>query len=157
VFRASTEQVEKLRARVDPDTHPTLANRHGTAHSAPRKRGRPKKRITRDMLDGRCIGAKIFDQIAVNIHNDLGGHSKLTTIQLVLVDAFAGAKLTLDYINAKIKSGAEITNPMVAMHAQEINALVKLASRLGIQRQAAPTKDLDAVVLEIAAKTKASP
>jgi hypothetical protein len=60
----------------------------------------------------------------------------LSAVQLSLVEAFAGASVTLDNINTRILAGAEINNAMVSMHAQSISAMVRVASRLSVERVA---------------------
>jgi len=60
-----------------------------------------------------------------------------------LIEDFAGSKVILDHLHTRILSGATIDAEMVAMHAAEINAQVKLAAKLGLQRRAKLVPDLD--------------
>jgi hypothetical protein len=94
-----------------------------------------KRLLNRESLDGRTIVAKVFDRLVEQIHADLGGRDQLSAIELALVEAFAGGAVTLDNLNTRILTGAEIDNAMVAMHAQAISAMVRVASRLGLQRR----------------------
>jgi hypothetical protein len=107
------------------------------------RRGR-NRLLNREALDGRTIVARVFDQLVAAIHSDLGGRDQLSAIELALVEAFAGATVTLDHINAKILTGAAIDNAVISMHAQAISAMVRVASRLGLQRR---TKDVGGATL----------
>lgn len=53
----------------------------------------------RSQLDSRTNAAKEFDRLAVSIENDLGGRERLSTITRSLVEAFAGAAVTLNHLN----------------------------------------------------------
>src|SRR5689334_3803147 len=86
--------------------------------------------LNREALDGRTAIAKVYDHLVAQIHADLGGRDRLTAVQLSLVEAFAGASVTLDNINTRILAGAEINNAMVSMHSSAISAMVRVASRL---------------------------
>jgi hypothetical protein len=99
--------------------------------------------LNRESLDGRTIVAKVFDQLVAAIHADLGGRDQLTAIELALVEAFAGASVTLNHLNTRILTGAEIDNALITAHAASISAMVRVASRLGLQRRAKPVPSLD--------------
>ena len=88
--------------------------------------------LTRDALDGRTSAAKIFDRIVADIHADLGGRDQLSAIELALVEAFAGAAVTLDNLNTRLLLGEPIN---LSEHAQAVSAMVRVASRLGLQRR----------------------
>ena len=89
--------------------------------------------FTRDCLDGRTLAAKAFDQLVSDIHSDLGGKDQLSRIQLALVEAFAGACVVLDQLNARLLMGEKISLPELAAAS---NAMTRIASRLGLQRRA---------------------
>lgn len=104
---------------------------------APAKR-RNKRRIKpqllmRDQLDGRTNAAKVFDRLVTEIEADLAGRDQLSAIERALVEAFAGAAITLHHLNTKLALGQEID---VSQHAQCVGAMVRVASRLGLQRRA---------------------
>ena len=145
----TTEKIEKLRARVDPSTHSTLALRKGTAKPARLRpngvatRTKRKRLIKRESLDGRCAVAKAYDTLVAAIRNDLGGSDELSAIELALVEAFAGAAVTLDHLNGRILTGAEIDNAIIQMHSQAINGMVKVGARLGLSRRSKSVMDLD--------------
>jgi hypothetical protein len=74
---------------------------------SPESRSKPRRRrkvtkpqlLTRDQLDGRTNAAKFFDQLVADIEADLGGREHLSTIERALVEAFAGAAVTLYHLN----------------------------------------------------------
>jgi hypothetical protein len=101
------------------------------ARRKPHRATRPQL-LTRDRLDGRTGAAKVFDRLVVDIEADLGGHDQLSTIERALVEAFAGACVTLHHLNTKLALGEEID---LAQHAQAVSAMVRVASRLGLQRR----------------------
>jgi hypothetical protein len=62
----------------------------------------------------------------------MGGHDRLSTIELALVQAFAGAALHLQNLNARLMLG----EPMdLSEHATAISSLVRIASRIGTGRR----------------------
>ena len=102
------------------------------ARRKPHRSTRPQL-LTRDQLDGRTNAAKVFDGLVVDIEGDLGGREQLSTIQRALVEAFAGTCLALYQLNTKLVLGEQID---LAQHAQAVSAMVRVASRLGLQRRA---------------------
>jgi len=89
--------------------------------------------LTRAQLDGRTSAAKAFDKLVSDIEADLGGRDQLSTIQLALIEAFAGAAVTLQHLNTRLALGEEID---LGQYAQTVSAMVRVASRLGLQRRA---------------------
>ena len=89
--------------------------------------------LTRAQLDGRTSAAKAFDKLVSDIEADLGGRDQLSTIQLALIEAFAGAAVTLQHLNTRLALGQEID---LGQYAQTVSAMVRVASRLGLQRRA---------------------
>jgi len=71
--------------------------------------------------------------LVVDIESDLGGREQLSTIQRALVEAFAGTCLALYQLNTKLVLGEQVD---LAQHAQAVSAMVRVASRLGLQRRA---------------------
>lgn len=63
----------------------------------------------------------------------MGGHDQLSTIEVALIEAFAGAAVTLNNLNTRLALGQEID---LSQHAQAVSAMVRVASRLGLQRRA---------------------
>jgi hypothetical protein len=89
--------------------------------------------LTRDQLDGRTQAAKVFDALVLDIESDLGGRNQLSRIELALVEAFAGACVTVYHLNTRLLRGETID---LGQHAQAISAMVRVASRLGLRRRA---------------------
>jgi hypothetical protein len=89
--------------------------------------------LSRDQLDGRTNAAKVFDRIVSGIVADLGGADQLSTIEMELIEAFAGAAVTLNNLNTRLALGQEID---LGQHAQAVTAMVRVATRLGLQRRA---------------------
>jgi hypothetical protein len=99
----------------------------------PRKKVRRQARlITRVELDGRTRARKLFDRIATGIAADLGGKDRLTTVEMALVEAFAGAALHLHNLNARLMLGEAID---LSEHAHAVSSLVRVASRIGTGRR----------------------
>jgi hypothetical protein len=89
--------------------------------------------LSREQLDGRTNAAKVFDRLVADIEADMGGHDQLSTIEVALIEAFAGAAVTLNNLNTRLALGQEID---LSQHAQAVSAMVRVASRLGLQRRA---------------------
>jgi hypothetical protein len=89
--------------------------------------------LDRSQLDGRTNAAKIYDRLVANIQNDLGGREALSTVKAALVEAFAGAYVTVNNLNTRMLLGQAID---LGQHAQAVSAMVRVASRLGIERVA---------------------
>ena len=100
-------------------------------HGRNRRRIRPQL-LRRSELDGRTTAAKVFDRLVADIEADLG-RDQLSTIERALVEAFAGAAVTLYHLNAKLVLGEVID---LSQHAQAVSAMVRVASRLGVSRRA---------------------
>jgi hypothetical protein len=88
--------------------------------------------LNRADLDGRTNAAKVFDRIASSIASDLGGETALSTIQRYLIEAYAGAAVTMCDLNARRAMGEDID---IGKLSQAVSAMVRVASRLGIERQ----------------------
>ena len=101
-------------------------------HRASHRANKPQL-ITRDRLDGRRNAVATFDKHAREIQNDLGGADQLSAIQLALVEAFVGESLVMQTMNAKIMFGEEVD---LGLHALVAGAMCRLATRLGVKRQA---------------------
>ncbi|HEY5125752.1 MAG TPA: hypothetical protein VIJ35_00365 [Bradyrhizobium sp.] len=128
-------------------------------HRRSKKATKPQL-LNRATLDGRLNAAKEFDRLVSDIQSDMGGRDQLSAIEVALVEAFAGATVTLNDLNTRLLLGQPI---VPSEHAQAVSAMVRVASRLGISRRArevGPTlgellrQDLDRQQLE-SAKQKA--
>jgi len=94
------------------------------------KRTRPQL-LTRAELDGRTNAARYFDRLVVDIEADLG-RDQLSTIERQLIEAFAGAAMSLHHLNTQLALGQTID---IGQHAQCVSAMVRVASRLGLKRR----------------------
>jgi hypothetical protein len=107
-----------------------------SADSPPKARRRHRaaqpQLLTRDRLDGRTNAAKVFDRLVADIEADLGGHDRLSTIECQLIEAFAGAAVTLQHLNTQLALGQKID---LSEHAAAVSGMVRVASRLGLQRR----------------------
>ena len=121
----------------------------GKAPSRRRHRASRPQLLTRDQLDGRTSAAKVFDRLVTAIEADLGGADQLSAIERNLVQAFAGAAVTLHHLNARLMAGEEIN---LAQHAQAVSAMVRVASRLGLQRR---QKDIGPSLADLIAQDEA--
>jgi hypothetical protein len=106
--------------------------------------------LTRAQLDGRTNAAKVFDQLVTDIEADLGGHNQLSTIETALIEAFAGAAVTLQHLNTQLALGQEID---LSQHAQAVSAMVRVAAKLGLRRR---TKDITPTLSEYLAELRAN-
>ena len=123
--------------------------------AVPTGNGRGKVRLlTRQNLDGRTKARKQFDAIADGVADDLKGSGKLSTIQLHLIEAFAGCAIIINAINAQLLSGEDID---IADHSQAASTLVRLASRLGLRCVPRDvTSSLDQYLAQLPAEAEAA-
>jgi hypothetical protein len=97
----------------------------------PHRATRPQL-VTRAQLDGRTGPARTFDRLAGEVTADLGGRGAISTVEAVLIEAFCGSFIVLDALNAKLLLGQRID---VFEHAAAVSGMVRIASRLGLQRR----------------------
>jgi hypothetical protein len=114
------------------------ANQVKPCRRPPHRRTRPQL-LTRAELDGRTNAAKAFDRLVAAIEVDLGGRDRLSAIEQTLVEAYAGAAITLQHLNTQLALGQPID---LTQHAQCVGAMVRVASRLGLQRRARSVNEL---------------
>ena len=107
---------------------PAKEKRRDRRTYADKKRQVRPQLLLRSELDGRTNAAKYFDRLATSIETDLAGPD-LSAIEKVLVEAFAGAAVTLQHLNAQLALGQPID---ISEHSSCVGALVRVASRLGI-------------------------
>jgi hypothetical protein len=88
--------------------------------------------LTREALDGRTNAAKLFDRLVTDIELDLGGREQLSVIEQQLIEAFAGACVTMQHLNCQLALGQKID---LSQHAAAVGAMVRVASRLGVARR----------------------
>ena len=95
--------------------------------------GRKVALLARSQLDQRTKALKEFDSITSGLAADLGGIDNLTVVQRHLVEAFAGAAVVVNDLNARLLMGSKVD---VVEHSQVIGILVRIAARLGVKRVA---------------------
>jgi len=114
------------------------------------KKGPKIRLITRASLDRRTRALRVFESIAGGITNDLGGRENLTTVLAELVEAFAGAAVNMRDLNSRLLVGEEID---LAEQAAAISSLVRLATRIGVDRV---PHDVTPTLADIAAEIDAA-
>jgi hypothetical protein len=131
---------------MEPQQLPTACLPDATAKPVKRrsdkKRTRPQL-LTRAALDGRTNAARFFDRLVADIEADLGGADQLSTIERSLIEGFAGAAVTLQHLNTKLALGQPID---LSEHAQAVSGMVRVASRLGLERRARSVLAIDGTV-----------
>jgi hypothetical protein len=132
--------MSQVAADVTAPFRPYLRNKAGRFCRDPAKPSRPRHKpvrllqpLTREVLDKRSNAFKLFNRLAADIEADLGGRDQLSTIELTLIEAYVGAAVTLQHMNTRLALGQEID---LSQHAQAVSAMVRVASRLGLQRRA---------------------
>ena len=95
------------------------------------------RRARRDLvpLDKTSGPSRFFHRCVREIEGDLGGRQNLSRIEGELVRAFAGAATTLQYLNVQVALG-DISELDLGSYATLASTLVRLGSRLGLQRRA---------------------
>jgi hypothetical protein len=129
---ADANQKQASASAEDASADFNFAKQRKHKQSRSHKANKPQL-LTRDRLDGRRNAVATFDKHAREIQNDLGGYDALSAIELALIEAFVGASLTMQTLNAKIMLGEEVD---LGLHALIAGALCRLASRLGVSRRA---------------------
>jgi hypothetical protein len=107
--------------------------RFGGSHPAPEGRLRL---VTRQSLDQRTLASKQFDAIVRQIRRDCSDtncdDSDLSTVQIAMIEAFAGVSVLLDAMTVKVLLGEKID----ALEFCTLSStLVRIGSRLGLTRK----------------------
>ena len=88
---------------------------------------------TRENLDRRSLASKQFDAQIAAIKTDLGGTDDLSSIELQLIENFAGLSVAVNAIVVDLLLG----KPVNVLELCALNsASVRVASRLGLKRRA---------------------
>jgi hypothetical protein len=124
-----------------------LARPAGTPAKPRRSRLRTRPQLlTRAELDGRTNAAKAFSRLVGEIESDLGGRDQLSAIELTLIEGYAGAAVALQDMNARRALGQPVD---MAEHSQVASTMVRIASRLGLnKRMRDVTPSLDDILSE---------
>jgi hypothetical protein len=92
------------------------------------------KLLRPDDLEGRPYALRRFNSMVRAIESDLGGRQQVSAIEGKLIEAFAGAAISLDHLNALIAAGHPIDQKFILMFGIAANTLAKVAGRLGTKR-----------------------
>jgi hypothetical protein len=131
VVEVVPDSVEQVRSYLRDDAGRFRRNPDKPAR--PRHKAAKLRLPTRATLDMRTLAAKAFDRLVRDIEIDLGGHDALSAIERELIEAFAGAAITMQSINTRLALGEKID---LIEHAQAASVMVRIATRLGLQRRA---------------------
>jgi hypothetical protein len=86
-----------------------------------------------DNIDGRSRMARRYRDIAAALIADAGGTERCSETRLQLIRRFAALSVQAEQLESRLANGEEIN---LAAHAHISSTLVRLVSRLGINRQA---------------------
>jgi hypothetical protein len=117
---------------IVPDTAPIEPTTEADAGQIANGKGKLRL-LHRSQLDGRTSAAKAFDHLLSAIIADLGGHGQLSAIELTMAEAYVGAAIVVDHLNARLVRGEEID---FNQHSQAASTMLRLGTRLGLQRRA---------------------
>jgi hypothetical protein len=92
------------------------------------------KLLRRQDLQDRPYALRRMNSLIRAIENDLGGRQQVSAIEGKLIEAFAGAAISLDHLNALIAAGHPIDQKFILMFGIAANTLTKVAQRLGTKR-----------------------
>jgi hypothetical protein len=87
-----------------------------------------------------------------DIETDLGGHRELARIESELIQAFSGSATALRYLTHQILLG-EISELNLASYAQLGSTMLRIGSKLGLQRRTREVMDMDSF-LQLRAQAK---
>ena len=93
--------------------------------------------ITPDQIDKKSEAYRNYQQVIKGVTMDMG--ARLTTVEQVLVNAFAAATVRLADLTARQLLGDQSVIQFKGF-AQTVTALVRLSERLGVQHR--PSKEL---------------
>jgi hypothetical protein len=122
------EQAGKL-----PPDQPQVPDR------SPRPYGTKIVLLSRSCLDGRSAAARKFDAIVSSVTHDRGGVEVLSQIEKGLIEAYAGASVLIDAMNAQVMMGEPVD---LAKYSATVGAMCRIASRLGIRKRPKPETTL---------------
>jgi hypothetical protein len=108
--------------------------------------------IPPDMLDQSLPSYKNYQEVVTGITSDLGGKGRLSSIETVLVNAFAISTVRLADLTARQLLGDQ-TRLQDEGFARTITALVRLSEKLGITRR---TKELPTLASYLGSKSNGS-
>jgi hypothetical protein len=92
-------------------------------------------------LDKTSGAARYYAKMMRDIESDLGGRRLMSRIETELIRAFCGSATRLEYLNHQILLG-DASEADVASYAQLASTMLRIGSRLGLQRRAKPIQTL---------------
>ncbi len=84
-------------------------------------------------IDGRGAVARKYRDLCLAIISDQGGPERMTEVRLQLVRRFAASSVLAEVLEAAMANGEQID---IGQHALLTSSLVRLASRIGLDRKA---------------------
>jgi hypothetical protein len=84
-------------------------------------------------VDGRSLIARRFRDISNAVVADMGGLERCSEAHLQLIRRFAAASVLAEQMESELANGAEID---VSEHALLCSSLVRISTRIGINRHA---------------------
>jgi hypothetical protein len=100
--------------------------------------GEKKHLPIRGDLNGSTLAAQMYDTVVAAVIVDLGGFDNISTLELGLIECYAGAKVAANYLHGELKAGAVIDHGFLASHSFVSNTMVKTGARLGLHRRSRP-------------------
>lgn len=134
-------------ARIDPDLGvPVVRSRQA--------RSRLSNRVAKLMdVDGRSAVARRFRDLTADVIQDQGGVDRCSTVRLALIRRFAGLATLAETLEARLVAGHKVD---VVEATQLASTLVRLASRIGLDRRAKSVPDLDSYLAQSRRRTRRS-
>jgi hypothetical protein len=118
------------------------------------KKPLPKgKRPGRNLAPPKALGsraARFFTALVREIERDLGGKRQLSRIQSELVRAFAGASTQVQFLNFQVCALGEISEIDPQAYATLASTMLRIGSKLGLQRSHQRTQPDLKTYLELA-------
>lgn len=87
--------------------------------------------LTRDQL-ARSPAVRVFDRLVHKIENDLGGPSRLSAIEIELIELFASAAIAVRVTNARAAQGADLDLQALACAG---SIMSRVGAQLGLARR----------------------
>jgi hypothetical protein len=88
----------------------------------------------------------MFDSLVSSIEADLGGRDQLSTIEISLIEGFAGSSVVLNDLNTRLALGQAID---LAEHASVCSSMVRIAAKIGLSRRSRVVNGLVEAVVEV--------
>jgi hypothetical protein len=92
---------------------------------------RPKEILPR--IDGRSVIARRYRDLYLQIVADQGGPERVSEVREQLIRRYAAASVLAEMLEAELANGKQID---LGQHALLTSSLVRLSSRIGIDRKA---------------------